>query len=77
MGLAEGCGKKILLIKAEEDTDKIPFDEVTKLDEGTIIPFDMDKLQYIPYSNSGYYNKIKSIMRNHIPVIVEQLRNEI
>ena len=77
VGLAEGCGKKILLIKAEEDTDKIPFDEATKLDEGAIIPFDMDKLQYIPYSNSGYYNKIKSIMRNHIPVIVEQLRNEI
>lgn len=76
VGLAEGCGKKILLIKAEEDSDKIPFDEATKLDKGTIIPFDLDKLQYIPYSNSGYYNKIKSIMRNNIPVIVEQLRND-
>ena len=77
VGLAEGCGKKILLIKADEDTDKIPFDEATKLDKGTIIPFDMDKLQYIPYPNSGYYNSIKGIMKNNIPVIVEQLRNEI
>ncbi|WP_302613833.1 hypothetical protein [uncultured Bacteroides sp.] len=77
VGLAEGCGKKILLIKAEEDTDKIPFDEATKLDKGAVIPFDMDKLQYIPYSNSGYYNNIKGIMRNNIPVIVEHLRNEI
>ena len=76
VGLAEGCGKKILLIKAEEDTDKIPFDEATKLDKGTIIPFDMDKLQYIPYSNSGYYNNIKGIMKNNIPVIVGQLKNE-
>lgn len=77
VGLAEGSGKKILLIKAvEEDTDKIPFDEATKLDKGVIIPFDMDKLQYIPYSNSGYYNSIKGIMRNNIPVIVEQLRNK-
>ena len=76
VGLAEGSGKKILLIKAEEDTDNIPFDEATKLDKGTIIPFDMDKLQYIPYSNSGYYNSIKSIMKNNIPAIVEQLRNE-
>lgn len=75
VGLAEGCGKKILLIKAEEDTDKIPFDEATKFDKGVIIPFDMDKLQYIPYSNSGYYNTIKGIMKNNIPVIVEQLRN--
>lgn len=77
IGLAEGCGKKILLIKAEEDTDRLPFDEATKLDKGVIIPFDMDKLQYIPYSNSGYYNSIKAIMRNNIPVIVEQLGNEI
>lgn len=75
VGLAEGCGKKILLIKAEEDTDRILFDQATVLDRGKIVPFDMDKLQYIPYSNSGYYNDIKSIIRNNIPVIVEQLRN--
>ena len=76
VGLAEGCGKKILLIKAEEDTDRILFDQATALDKGKIVPFDMDKLQYIPYSNSGYYNDIKNIIRNNIPVIVEQLRNE-
>jgi len=76
VGLAEGCGKKILLIKAEEDTDRILFDQATNLNQGKIVPFDMDKLQYIPYSNSGYYNDIKSIIRNNVPVIVEQLRNE-
>lgn len=76
VGLAEGCGKKILLIKAEEDTDRILFDQATNLNKGKIVPFDMDKLQYIPYSNSGYYNDIKRIIRNHIPVIVEQLRKE-
>ena len=76
VGLAEGCGKKILLIKAEEDTDRILFDQATNLGKGKIVPFDMDKLQYIPYSNSGYYNDIKRIIRNHIPVIVEQLRKE-
>lgn len=75
VGLAEGCGKKILLIKAEEDTDRILFDQASVLDKGKIVPFDMDKLQYIPYSNSGYYNDIKSIIRNNLPVIVEQLRN--
>jgi hypothetical protein len=75
VGLAEGFGKKILLIRSEEDTDKMPFDEASKLDKGKFIPFDMDKLQYIPYSNSGYYNKIKGIMRNNMPAIVEQLRN--
>ncbi len=76
VGLAEGNNKKILLIKADEDTDKLPFDEATSLDHGKIIPFDMDKLQYIPYSNSGYYNEIKGIMKRNIPVIVEQLKNE-
>ena len=76
VGLAEGCGKKILLIRAEEDTDKMPFDEVSKSDQNKIIPFDMDKLQYIPYPNSGYYNRIKGIMRNNLPVIIEQLRNQ-
>lgn len=76
IGLAEGNGKKILLIKAEEDTMKMPFDMAVGLDRGKIIPFDMDKLQYIPYSSSGYYNDIKSILRNNIPVIVEQLKEK-
>ena len=62
IGLAEGNNKKILLIKSEEDTKQLPFDKATILDKGKRIPFDLDKLQYIPYSNSGYYNDIKSIM---------------
>ena len=77
VGLAEGCNKKILLIKSEEDTKLLPFDEATNLDKGKIIPFDMDKLQYIPYSNSGYYNDIKRIMQNHIPEIIKQLKKEV
>ncbi|MBO4263109.1 MAG: hypothetical protein J5871_00325, partial [Bacteroidales bacterium] len=76
IGLAEGNNKKILLIRSKEDTDRLPFDEATALDKGKLIPFDLDKLQYIPYSNSGYYNDIKAIMRNNIPVIVEQLKKE-
>ena len=76
IGLAEGNNKKILLIRSEEDTARLPFDEATKLDKGKLIPFDLDKLQYIPYSNSGYYNDIKSIMRNNLPVILEQLKKE-
>lgn len=76
VGLAEGFEKKLLLIRAEEDTEKLPFDKASLNDKGKLIPFDMDKLQYIPYSNSGYYNDIKSILKNNIPVIVEQLRKE-
>lgn len=76
VGLAEGNNKKILLIKAEEDTKQLPFDKATQQDKDKRIPFDLDKLQYIPYSNSGYYNDIKSILKNNIPVIVEQLKRE-
>ena len=76
VGLAEGNNKKILLLKAEEDTKQLPFDRATLLDKDKSIPFDFDKLQYIPYSNSGYYNDIKGILRNNIPVIVEQLKRE-
>lgn len=76
VGLAEGCNKKILLIRAEEDTSRLPFDQATLLNKEKDVPFDLDKLQYIPYSNSGYYNDIKSIMRNNIPVIVAKLKKE-
>lgn len=76
IGLAEGNNKKILLIKSKEDSKQLPFDEAMTLDKGRQIPFDLDKLQYIPYSNSGYYNDIKAIMRNHIPVIIEQIKEE-
>ena len=71
VGLAEGNNKPILLIKAESDTSQMPFDEAElKLKEQ--VPFDMDKLQWIPYSSSGYYNDIKNIMRNNIPIILKE-----
>lgn len=71
VGLAEGNNKPMLLIKAESDTSNIPFDEAElKLKE--LVPFDMDKLQWIPYSSSGYYNDIKNIMRNNIPEILKE-----
>ena len=76
VGLAEGNNKKILLIKAEEDTTQLPFDQATQLNKNKNIPFDFDKLQYIPYSNSGYYNDIKRILKNNLPTIVEQLKKE-
>jgi hypothetical protein len=69
--LAEGNNKPKLLIKADSDTTKMPFDEAElKLKEQ--VPFDMDKLQWIPYSSSGYYNDIKNIMRNNIPIILKE-----
>lgn len=71
IGLAEGNDKPIILIKSTEDKVKPPFDEKKEINK-TEIPFDMDKLQYIPYSATGYYNKIKSIMKNHIPVILKE-----
>lgn len=71
IGLAEGNNKPIILIKSTEDKAKPPFDEKKEINK-TEIPFDMDKLQYIPYSATGYYNKIKSIMKNHIPVILKE-----
>ena len=36
-------------------------------------PFDMDKLQYIPYSSTGYYNDIKGIVKWNLPIIVNEL----
>lgn len=71
IGLAEGNNKPMLLIKAESDTSKMPFDEAElKLKEQ--VPFDMDKLQWIPYSSSGYYNDIKNIIKNNIPTILKE-----
>mgnify|MGYP003306568717 CR=1 FL=1 len=71
VGLAEGNNKPILLIKAESDTSQMPFDEAElKLKEQ--VPFDMDKLQWIPYSSSGYYNDIKNIVRHNLPIILKE-----
>ncbi len=71
VGLAEGNNKPKLLIRAESDTSKMPFDEVELSINGQI-PFDMDKLQWIPYSTSGYYNDIKGIIRNNLPTILNE-----
>jgi len=69
VGMAEGNNKPMLLIKAEKDTDRLPFEEYN---EENNVPFDMDKLQYIPYSDSGYYNDIKRIVRNNLPIILKE-----
>lgn len=53
---AEGSGKHKLLIKAESD-DSVP-------------PFDMDKMQWIPYDKESYYSSIKSILINNISAIL-------
>lgn len=71
VGLAEGNNKPKLLIRAESDTSKMPFDEI-ELSIQEHVPFDMDKLQWIPYSNSGYYNDIKSIVKNNLPTILNE-----
>lgn len=62
VGFAEGAGKPIFLIRADNDEEK-----------GNKVPFDMDKLQYIPYSSTGYYNSIKTILRNHLPIIASEI----
>lgn len=69
IGLAEGNDKPMILIKEDNDKANLPFDEV-KLDVKKQVPFDMDKLQWIPYSSTGYYNAIKTIMKNNIPEIL-------
>lgn len=69
VGLAEGNDKPMILIKSDEDNSKVPFDDAN-LDLKKQVPFDMDKLQWIPYSSTGYYNDIKSIMKNNIPEIL-------
>ena len=69
VGLAEGNDKPMILIKSDEDNSKVPFDDAN-LDVKKQVPFDMDKLQWIPYSSTGYYNDIKSIMKNNIPEIL-------
>ena len=75
VGLSEGANKPMLLIKQENDSKS---DKVFTKCEGCIKnngqpPFDMDKLQYIPYSSTGYYNDIKGIVKRHLPVIANEL----
>jgi len=54
---AEGREKPIILIKREGD-DTTP-------------PFDMEKMQWIPYDGDSYYNSIKSIINNNLKSILE------
>lgn len=46
IGFAESSSLPMILLKNEADKD-------------TFVPFDMDKLQYLPYPDKGYYNDIK------------------
>jgi len=56
VGLAEGLDKHMILIKAEQDK-KMP-------------PFDMDKLQYIPYNQDAYYGAIKGIVTRNLTALL-------
>lgn len=58
VGYAESTGIPMILLKNESDD--------------TIVPFDMDKLQYLPYQNKGYYNDIKNKVRNNLKGILEK-----
>lgn len=75
IGLAEGNGKQMLLIRSDNDAkpDKVFVENEEYVKSGGRVPFDMDKLQYIPYSATGYYNSIKSIMRNNLPEIAKKV----
>lgn len=61
---AEGVGIPSLLIKKDNEIDE----------EGNVVvmPFDMDKRQYIPFQESSYNSSIKSIIKNHLPKILEK-----
>ena len=75
VGLAEGNGKPMLLLRSNNDAkpDKVFVENEEYVRSGGHVPFDMDKLQYIPYSATGYYNDIKRIVRNHLPEIAKKL----
>ena len=76
VGLAEGNGKPMLLLRSNNDakSDKVFVENEEYVKSGGHVPFDMDKLQYIPYSATGYYNSIKTILRNHLPEIAKKLK---
>ncbi|MDV2459569.1 hypothetical protein CMU97_16040 [Elizabethkingia anophelis] len=61
VGLAEGLNKPMILVKDENDP-KLP-------------PFDMDKLQYIPYNKKIYFTAIKGIVtRNLISLLKDDFK---
>ena len=58
VGYAEHKNVPMILLKNESDE--------------TIVPFDMDKLQYLPYANKGYYNDIKAKVINNLTEILRK-----
>ncbi|MEA4850901.1 MAG: hypothetical protein VB126_05535 [Paludibacter sp.] len=78
VGLAEGNNKPMILLRAENDTiSKVPFEIYAQYAKDKKIPFDMNQLQWVPYSVTGDYNDIKSIVRNNLPEILRQKYGEI
>jgi hypothetical protein len=53
---AEGKEKPKLIVKSSSDRKKPPFD--------------MDKVQYIPFQKKTYYTSIKGIINNNLPTIL-------
>lgn len=81
VGLAQGCKKPTFLIRAKPDSEirkdhdedvKSVFEECD-LNLAKGVPFDMDKLQYISYSITGYYNDLKGILRRNLSDILEKV----
>jgi hypothetical protein len=64
IGFAESRDIPMILLKNEDDKD-------------TIVPFDMDKLQYLPYPNKGYYNDIKQKVIGNLTEILAKEFNVI
>ena len=72
IGVAQGLKRPTILIKANPDSDIRGIFDEAGLDVNKGIPFDMDKMQYIPYSLTGYYNDIKTIIKNNVPEILNK-----
>ena len=58
IAFAEGKSKPIIIIRDKDDT--------------TEIPFDIDKLQYIPYNMSTWSYSIPPIIKNNLPEILRK-----
>jgi len=54
------------------DSREIPMILLKNEKDKTIVPFDMDKLQYLPYQDRGYYNDIKMKVTGNIKEILEK-----
>lgn len=64
IGYADSTDIPMILLKKEPDKDKDGKD--------VIVPFDMDKLQYLPYPEKGYYNDIKSKVSGNLTQILKE-----